>query len=77
MSITYRPPSTKAIPPCPPEFAENLAKGGWELVERLYGGRTDLHLKWIAMSGAQCRMPKRRVVNGCVMAAVTPADPQI
>ena len=66
-NATYRPPSTKAIPPVPPEFVSVVEKGGWEMMERVYGGRTDLHLKWIAMSGAKVRMPKRsrrRVTGG-------------
>lgn len=50
----------RTIPPAPPEFADVFARGGWQLVELLYGGRTDLHRKWVAMTGAKCRMPKRR-----------------
>lgn len=49
----------RTIPPPPPEFIEVMAKGGWNLVELLYGGRTDLHRKWVHITGAQCRMPKR------------------
>lgn len=41
------------IPPAPPEFRDEFAKGGWRRVERIYGARTDLLLKWIAMTGAQ------------------------
>lgn len=51
---------TRTIPPAPPEFAEVFARGGWRLVELLYGGRTDLHRKWVAMTGAKPRMPKRK-----------------
>lgn len=49
---------TRLVPPPPPEFAAEFARGGWERIELLYGGRTDLHRKWVAMTGAQCRMPK-------------------
>lgn len=51
----YTPPSTKVIPPAPPEYRANFEKGGWRLVERLYGARTDLHLKWQAMTGCESR----------------------
>lgn len=47
----YRRPSTRIIPPPPPEFAEEFIAGGWRRVERLYGCRTDLLLKWIEMCG--------------------------
>jgi hypothetical protein len=50
----------RSIPPAPPEFPQVFACGGWQLVELLYGGRTDLHRKWVAMTGARPRMPKRR-----------------
>ena len=56
--LSYRPPSTKIIPPPPPEFAEQFAIGGWRQVERLYGARTDLILKWIDQTGAVCRKPR-------------------
>lgn len=52
----------RGIPPPPPEFAEVFASGGWEKVELLYGARTDLIRKWIAMTGAKCR--RRRYVMG-------------
>jgi hypothetical protein len=51
----YRPPSTKVIPPAPPGYRANFEKGGWRLVERMYGARTDLHLKWQEMTGCQSR----------------------
>lgn len=50
----------RTIPPPPPEFAEVFQRGGWHLVELLYGGRTDLHRKWVAMTGAKPRRPKTR-----------------
>jgi hypothetical protein len=39
------------VPPVPPEFPARFVEGGWREVERIYGARTDLLLKWIAMSG--------------------------
>jgi|MedtruStandDraft_1076414.scaffolds.fasta_scaffold168414_2 hypothetical protein len=48
----------RTIPPVPPEFTDVFRRGGWELVELLYGGRTDLHRKWVKLSGARCRRPK-------------------
>lgn len=51
-------PRTRLIPPPPPEFAEQFAIGGWERIELVYGGRTDLHRKWVAMTGAKPRHPK-------------------
>lgn len=47
----YRRPSTRIIPAPPPEFADEFIAGGWRRVERLYGCRTDLLLKWIEMCG--------------------------
>jgi hypothetical protein len=56
----------RSIPPVPGErsdreFERVVASGGWELVELLFGGRTDLHRKWKHMTGAECRSPKRRL----------------
>lgn len=48
----------RTIPPPPPEFVEQFAIGGWERIELLYGGRTDLHRKWVAITGARPRKPK-------------------
>lgn len=48
----------RTIPPAPPEFAEQFAIGGWERIELIYGGRTDLHRKWVKLTGARCRRPK-------------------
>lgn len=62
MTMAYRPPSTKVIPPPPPHYREQFEKGGWRLVERLYGARTDLHLKWQQMTGCT----SRRNTNGCI-----------
>jgi len=59
----------RKIPPCPPLFAETFVKGGWRLVERQYGARTDLLLKWIEMSGGDelyaRRMEHRRSTQLC------------
>lgn len=48
------------IPPVPPYFAEDFVAGGWRQVERLYGARTDLLLKWIEMSGGEGLYERRR-----------------
>ena len=48
----------RTFPPPPPEFADVFGRGGWELAELLYGARTDLIRKWIAMTGAVCRHPR-------------------
>jgi len=42
----------RTFPPPPPEFAEQFADGGWRRVERIYGARTSLIRKWIALTGA-------------------------
>ena len=49
----------KTFPPPPPEFKAEFEKGGWERVELLYGARTDVIRKWIEITGAKCRFPKR------------------
>lgn len=54
--------AVRTIPAPPPEFAEQFALGGWERVERIYGARSDLVRKWIALTGAQCR----RAMKGTV-----------
>jgi hypothetical protein len=43
--------ATRVTPPTPPEFKAQFLKGGWRQVERIYGARTDLLLKWIAHVG--------------------------
>ncbi|TZG25595.1 hypothetical protein [Sphingomonas montanisoli] len=53
MSIAYRPPSTRIMPPPPAEFADEFVKGGHRRVERLYGARSDLLNKWIEISGGK------------------------
>jgi hypothetical protein len=50
----------RTIPTCPPEFAAEFVTGGWRRVERLYNARTDLLLKWIAMSGGEELHRRRR-----------------
>lgn len=41
------------------EFEHAFAVGGWELIELLFGKRTDVHRKWIRETGAQCRRPRK------------------
>lgn len=53
--------TTRTVPRPPPFFAEEFAIGGWERVEFLYRARTDTIRKWIIMTGAQCRRPKKRM----------------
>ena len=48
------------IPPVPPYFADDFVRGGWREVERLYGARTDLLLKWIELSGGEKLYQRRR-----------------
>lgn len=44
--------TARTFPAPPPEFAAQFAEGGWRRIEHIYGGRTSLHRKWIAMTGA-------------------------
>lgn len=48
------------VPAVPPGFADRFIAGGWRDVERLYGARTDLLLKWIEMSGGEDLYRRRR-----------------
>lgn len=48
------------IPPVPPGFADRFLADGWRGIERVYGARTDLLLKWIEMSGGEELYQKRR-----------------
>jgi hypothetical protein len=50
----------RAVPACPPEFAEEFILGGWRRVERIYGARTDLLVKWIEMCGGEALESQRR-----------------
>jgi len=52
----------RTFPPPPPEFAEQFADGGWRRVERIYGARTSLIRKWIALTGADRARRERRGV---------------
>lgn len=52
---------TKALPPTPPHFAENFVKGGWRRVERVYGCRDDVVLKWIELCGGMDALRARRI----------------
>lgn len=48
------------VPPVPPGFVDRFLADGWRGVERLYGARTDLLLKWIEMSGGEALYERRR-----------------
>lgn len=52
--------ATRVMPPPPPEFEAEFIKGGWRQVERIYGARTDLILKWIAMCGGLNALQAKR-----------------
>lgn len=48
------------VPPVPPGFADRFLADGWRGVERVYGARTDLLIKWIEMSGGDTLHEQRR-----------------
>lgn len=50
----------RRIGPPPPEFAEQFILGGWRQVERVYGARTDVILKWIEVNGGLDELQRRR-----------------
>jgi len=56
----YRGPSTKGVPPVPPNFVANFLTGGWRKIERMYGARDDRLLKWIELSGGDALYAARR-----------------
>lgn len=58
--LEYRGPSTKGIPPVPPNFVANFISGGWRKIERMYGARDDRLLKWIELSGGLSLYAARR-----------------
>lgn len=47
-------------PPPPPGFADRFISDGWRGVERIYGARTSLLLKWIEMCGGPELHARRR-----------------
>jgi hypothetical protein len=63
--------STKVLPPPPPNYRANFEKGGWRLCERLYGARTDLHLKWQAVTG--CVNPRAKNRTDTIVSKVQPS----
>lgn len=46
--------------PVPPEFREQFLAKGWRHVEHLYGARTDLIRKWIALCGGLAALQAER-----------------
>jgi len=60
----------RKIPAPPADFKELFERGGWELVERAFGARSDLIRKWIHLTGAQCRHPRRARRQGVGAIAV-------
>jgi hypothetical protein len=58
-------PSTKILPPLPPEFAVTFVKQGWRGIERIYGQRTDRLLKWREIAGGdRLDALRRRYMGG-------------
>ena len=56
----HRRPSSKLVPPAPPEFAQQFIEGGWRRIERVYGARNDLVRKWIVMVGGERELKRLR-----------------
>jgi hypothetical protein len=54
--------STKVPTPAPPNFRANFERGGWRLVERMYGCRTDQLLAWMVQTGCESRRKTAVVV---------------
>lgn len=48
----YNAPISSIPKRVPPEFAQVFVRGGWRLMERLYGARTDANVKWLEVAGA-------------------------
>lgn len=61
--------STKVLPPVPPEFGAVFVEKGWRGIERMYGARTDLLVKWREMAGgARLDELRREYLRGDVSA---------
>ena len=56
----YARPSSKRVPPLPPEFVQQFVEGGWRRIERVYGGRNDLVRKWMVLAGGERKMKAMR-----------------
>jgi hypothetical protein len=63
----------RLIGPPPPEFADQFILGGWRQVERVYGARTDVILKWIAVCGGLEDLQARRKAARAVKMAAAKA----
>ena len=55
-------PPTVAPPPLPPKFVQHFIQGGWRELERVYGCRTALLMKWMEMAGGIVVLQERRRV---------------
>jgi len=66
-------PSSRRVPPVPPEFVQQFTEGGWRRIERIYGGRNDLVRKWIEMAGGERALKalRRAHLRGTSVASVT------
>ena len=56
----YRRPSSRRVPPVPPEFVQQFGEGGWRRIERVYGARNDLVRKWIVLAGGERELKAKR-----------------
>lgn len=51
---------TDALPALPPLFEQHFIEGGWRRLERVYGCRTTLLLKWFELAGGLELLQQRR-----------------
>lgn len=55
---------TSTLPPVPPGFRDAFIRGGWRLVERNYGCRTDRLVAWHQLAGgAELDAERRRYME--------------
>jgi hypothetical protein len=60
VALKPRDVPTRAVPRLPPNFARNFVEGGWRQLERVYGCRDDVLLKWFEMAGGLVSLQQRR-----------------
>lgn len=58
--MNHRLAPTKAVPNLPPHFEQHFIEGGWRRVERVYGCRDEVVLKWIEVCGGMDAMKGKR-----------------
>ena len=49
--------------PLPPNFVANFLEGGWRKIERMYGARTDVNVKWLHMAGGDELIARRKIAK--------------